>query len=109
MEKQRQKAEEQKLKQEEKERKAEEQRLKQEEKERKEEAEKAKALKAKAAFSNFFVKKSPEEKAKVAAAAEEEEARQDSNFSMFIVKKNMRLTPACRDAIQCCCEFIFLR
>ena len=110
MEKQRQKAEEQKVKQEEKERKAEEQRLKQEEKEKKaeekrrqEEAEAAKAQKAKAAFSSFFVKKSPEEKAKVAAAAAGEE-RQDSKFSQFIVKKNMRLTPASRDAIQCCRE-----
>ena len=84
MEKQRQKAEEQKLKQEEKERKA-------EEKRRQEEAEIAKTQKAKAAFSNFFVKKSPEEKAKVV-----EEEREDSKFSKFIVKKNMRLTPASR-------------
>ena len=93
LEKQRQKAEEQKLKQEEKERKA-------EEKRRQEEAEVAKAQKAKAAFSNFFLKKSPEEKAKVA----EEEERQDSKFSKFIVKKNMRLMPASREDIQCCCE-----
>ena len=85
LEKQRQKAEEQKLKQEEKERKA-------EEKRRQEEAEVAKAQKAKAAFSNFFLKKSPEEKAKVV----EEEGREDSKFSKFIVKKNMRLTPASR-------------